>query len=528
MNHSEVPFEEVLERLPIGIVALKQLDVVYVNPALRAMFGYSSLESVPRSQFLEIVLPTVKTFLENRRSPEYTQSERFALEARGYCFNGTSIDTEVVGIFVHGAELYDALLVVRDITEQKMEAREQALWIKEREYLSTIDRALLNERTLEAILPIIAQHACTLLHAHWVGIVVVDAHAHVACWKSVVGNTTLFPSKPFLLTGPWNHILWSSEIQFCTKDHSGALCVLKDIPEIVNEMLLSLAVVPLRNDNVPKGCFFVGYRDHHEFSGRDTRILLTLAEKILLAILNVQLYDELTHREKELEKLAGIRIHAQEEERRKIARELHDTLGQLLTAIKFNVELLEDTLQPTLEQRERIDDMKRLLDNVMQATRELSYNLMPSVLEDFGLLPAIQVLCDQVSQRTGYSITVHTHGVTERLPSEWEIGLYRIVQESLIVFQKYTGRYEIDIQLINSPESFKVIIDGSRKDTNVEDMTRDKDVAIDVVSIRERATLMGGNFSADVSYPSNITLSVEIPHQQQKEPCNGEDNNSRC
>ena len=93
-----------------------------------------------------------------------------------------------------------------------------------------------------------------------------------------------------------------------------------------------------------KGMLVVGYRQYHDFAGREMRLLISLAEKNSIAMVNVQLYTDLLQREKELEILSGARVQAQEDERRRIAREIHDGLGQMLTAIKFNLEILEDMI----------------------------------------------------------------------------------------------------------------------------------------------------------------------------------------
>lgn len=494
----------IVEQLPEGILVLKGSDLVYANPALLTIFGYSSKEEIPADKFVDVILPAVITFLKNEKD-----HLPFQVEMIGFRRDGTTIDVDVRMVPLETSDA-TVLLLIRDITEKKIEERQQALFLKEQEALSVIDRTLLGETNLDTLLHVITEQTVSLLQADWAAIVLYDSKTETAQWKAVVGGKTEFPLEPFSVEGLWHSVVHSKELQLCDSSHTSALCALQGIRKLVDEEIVSLALVPLRTETEAKGALLVGYRQEKEFSGRDIRLLLSMAEKNSLAMLNAQLYADLYQREAEMEKLAGVRVQAQEEERRKIAREIHDGLGQLLTAIKFNLEILEDALQVSGEQKERIDDMKRLLDNVMQAARELSYNLMPSVLDDFGVVPALQVYCDQVAQRYGYTVTFQAHGISERLPAEWEVGLYRIVQESLMMLQKLGTIRETEVQLLKLPHYIRLTVEAETDENGKNSFSRIGD-DIDIVSIRERASLLGGTLSLDTSGERSVLLCVEIP-----------------
>ncbi len=509
MNLAPKFFQEVIEQVPIGIMFLRAGDVVYANGAALAMFGYDSISQILKQKFFDALLPTLSQNLQRCSSQQQSQ---YYDEVTGYTRQGTTIDVEVNVLYREVSNDVDTIITVRDVTKRKIAERDRDLWIKEQEALSLIDRTLIGEMDLEKILDVITQQVLSLLHCDWTAIVVCDVGAGIAQWKTVKGNRVKYSKDKFVINDLWQSLLWTKDILLCDAAHTSAVCALQSIPELVQEGIVSLVIVPLRVEDVPKGCLFVGFREDHDFSGREVRQLITMAEKNALAILNAQLYSDLMQREKELEKLSGVRIQAQEEERRKIAREIHDGLGQLLTAIKFNLEILEDTIEKTPEQQERINDMKSLLDNVMVAARELSYNLMPSILDDFGVIPALQVFCDQVSQRTGNRILFQAHGVTGRFNLDWEIGLYRIVQESLQLFQKCGIDGDVDIQLFNSSNGLRLIIEGlARYNKNNAPIPIEHD-SIDVVSIRERASLIGGTVSIDWQGSAGITLCIDVPY----------------
>jgi signal transduction histidine kinase len=212
-----------------------------------------------------------------------------------------------------------------------------------------------------------------------------------------------------------------------------------------------------------------------------------------------------------LKLLSGARVEAQEEERRRIAREIHDSLGQLLTAIKFNIEVLEDSVSSGSARQERLQDVKRLLDTAMAEAREISYNLMPSVLEDFGLVPALQLLCEQFEKRNGLRLTFHAHGVHERLDPIMEVGLYRIVQEALTNIAKHSQATEASVQFVRDTQGVRLTVEDSGKGF---EMARPRSVerrGMGLVSMRERAASFHGSFTIDSTLGSGTVVVVEIP-----------------
>ena len=184
-----------------------------------------------------------------------------------------------------------------------------------------------------------------------------------------------------------------------------------------------------------------------------------------------------------------------------------------LKTLKFNLEILEDTITAGQEERQRIDDMKGLLDNVMKEAREISYNLMPSVLEDFGLAPALQLLCEQFGSRSNVKVQYQTYGLNERFEPQLEIGLYRIVQESLNNVAKHAQATEISLQVIRHAGGLRLVIEDNGKGITIHPhivrMTGKGGMGL--VGMRERAASFGGTFTLD-STPNNGTMIVvEIP-----------------
>jgi signal transduction histidine kinase len=370
---------------------------------------------------------------------------------------------------------------------------------------------------LEKIFSAILQQTLNLTRAHFDGILLYDEQQEQVQWKSIRGNSLQHTLDPFYPNEIINNILKKEEPLVIHDSEVNKLYPISQLSIIAEEKLVSTAWLPLMLEGKHKGTLVVGYRHYHDFAGREMRLLASLAEKHSIAMVNAQLYANLLQREKELEILSGARVQAQEEERRRIAREIHDGLGQMLTAIKFNLEIFEDMISAGKEEKERIKDMKELLDDAMKEAREISYNLMPSVLEDFGLVPALQLLSEQFSNRTNIKVLYHTHNITERLDPQMEISLYRIVQESLNNVAKHAEATEVDLQVIRHDKGIKLVIEDNGKGmSKVFSGVRATDKGgMGLVSMRERANSLGGVLTIDSSIKSGTLITVEIPLTKQ-------------
>src|SRR5581483_8591889 len=123
-------------------------------------------------------------------------------------------------------------------------------------------------------------------------------------------------------------------------------------------------------------------------------------------------------------------INAQEEERKRIARELHDETSQVLTSLLISLAVLEESIHSG-GARQRIDDTRTLAHQTLRAIRSLSIDLRPSALDDLCLLHALRWYMKEYQQKSSIEVEFHASGIKDRLPAEMETALYRIVQECL-------------------------------------------------------------------------------------------------
>ena len=514
MVETQHQYRSIVESSLDGIMVVQNERLVYVNPSAVSIFGYTSAEEMQLLNFTETVAQPSKPFLTMTPDGHATGEEVLRnYELRGLTKQGKMIDLEANAHVIVWNDHPAVQASFRNITERKMLEREQTLWLWEQETLSDIDRKLVGVVDLNKIFAAILQQTLNLTRAHFSGVLLFDERQMQMQWSSICGNTLQHPADTFNLNETLRDILKNEEPLIIQDLNSDTRYPLSELSIVAEEKLISAAWLPLIVEGKHRGILVVGYRHYHDFTGREMRLLISLAEKHSIAMVNAQLYTDLLHREKELEILSGARVQAQEDERRRIAREIHDGLGQMLTAIKFNLEILEDMITAGKDERERIDDMKNLLDSVMKEAREISYNLMPSVLDDFGLAPALQLLSEQFANRTNVKVQFHAHGITERLDSNLEIGLYRIAQESLNNVSKHAEATEVNLQIINHSNGIRLVIEDNGKGITAQSspIRATGKGGMGLPGMRERASSIGGVLTID-STPNNGTLiTVEVP-----------------
>ena len=521
MTDTQQQYRGIVESSLDGIMVVQKEQLVYVNPSAVSMFGYASVQELQALKFLATVAPPSRAFLTMAPEGRAVGEEVLrSYELRGLTKQGKIIDLEVNAHVIIWNDHPAVQASFRTITERKMLERErkmlereQTLWIWEQETLSDIDRKLIGVLEINKIFTAIMQQTINLTRAHFSGVLLFDESCKHIQWSLMCGNTLQHSAEPFPPVDALCDILKSEEpfiVQNLSTEKRDSLA---QLPLVGEEKLVSTMWLPLIVEGKHKGMLCVGYRQHHDFVGREMRLLTSLAEKHSIAMLNAQLYNDLLQREKELEILSDAHVRAQEDERRRIAREIHDGLGQMLTAIKFNLEILEDVIAAGKDDHERIDDMKNLLDGVMKEAREISYNLMPSVLEDFGLAPALQLLSEQFSNHTHVKIQFQNHGGTNRFDPNLELGLYRIAQESLNNISKHAEATEVNLQIIHHHNGIRLVIEDNGKGMPAQPspMRATGKGGMGLPGMRERASSIGGELTIDSTPNHGTLITVEVP-----------------
>jgi signal transduction histidine kinase len=199
-------------------------------------------------------------------------------------------------------------------------------------------------------------------------------------------------------------------------------------------------------------------------------------------------------------------VAAQELERRRLARELHDETGQALTSILLGLKAVEEA--PAEEERRLASmELRELVVTTLQDVRRLAVELRPKALDDFGLVPALERLGETFSEQTGISVQLEAQ-LGERLSPEIETALYRIVQEALTNVVKHARARSVSILLMRKHASVSAVIEDDGLGFEPAEARED---GLGLVGMRERLELIDGRFEVESSPGAGTTIVAEVP-----------------
>ncbi len=217
-------------------------------------------------------------------------------------------------------------------------------------------------------------------------------------------------------------------------------------------------------------------------------------------------------------------INAQEEERKRIARELHDETSQVLTSLLISLAILEESIT-TEEARARIADTRALAHSTLRAIRSLSIDLRPSALDDLGLLPALRWYLKEYQQKCSIEVEFQATGLKERLPAEMETALYRIVQECLTNTARHSHARKATVILREEAEDVTgtIVDNGYGFDyaalLKARSQERSMGRGLGLTGMEERAVLLNGELEIHTAPGEGTRVEVRIPlPKREKEP----------
>ncbi|MDH4066881.1 MAG: sensor histidine kinase, partial [Acidobacteriota bacterium] len=213
---------------------------------------------------------------------------------------------------------------------------------------------------------------------------------------------------------------------------------------------------------------------------------------------------------RELQLLSARLVAAQEEERRTIARELHDEVGQVLSAIKVDLSVAQRALEQQGIAATALDEIQGLTDGALNTVRDLSQLLRPAVLDDLGLAAAVDGLLRAFARRHRVRVELVQEGSTDRLPIETEVAAFRIIQEALTNVARHAGASRCTVRLRGASGTLDVEIedDGAGFDPAAAPTSRS---GLGLVGIRERATELGGTVRVDAAPGRGTRIAVHLP-----------------
>lgn len=229
---------------------------------------------------------------------------------------------------------------------------------------------------------------------------------------------------------------------------------------------------------------------------------------------NVELEARVAERTARLGQLLQRTISAQEEERQRLARELHDETAQTLTALSIAVDRVRDSLpNASPHTREQVQLAKALAERLLAETRRLMLGLRPMLLDDLGLLPAIRWLCETAFSELDVVATVEGDPAAERLAGHIEVALFRIAQEAINNVAHHAGAHNVRVKVVRDVErvTVEIVDDGGGFDPDQVDRGPGSAEHMGLIGMRERVGLLGGRLEVDSGPGRGTRLLVEVP-----------------
>jgi signal transduction histidine kinase len=370
-------------------------------------------------------------------------------------------------------------------------------WLRQLESINEIGNALASQIELEPVLNIIVARLRELLDARVVLVAVPDRpDALRVAAVDGVGADTVVETRLGLGASKVGRVL--------ERGRSERVDSMRSDPEVDQDAARRLGVetalyVPLVVEGRAVGVVAAHDRmgDDPRFREEDVRLAESLAKRAAIAI-------GLSHRVSR-EAMRRV-VDAQELERTRLARELHDETGQALTSILLGLKELEQAIG-TAAERDRVADVRNLVVSTLQDVRKLAVELRPAALDDFGLAPALERLVESHRHDRAVTVDLEIRLGEERLPADVETTMYRIVQEALTNIAKHAGAVRVSVLVTRKDDAAVVVVEDDGAGFDPGDPTG----GLGLSGMRERVALVSGRFRLETSPGAGTTIAAEVP-----------------
>jgi len=383
--------------------------------------------------------------------------------------------------------------------------------------LSRVSAALSGLWDLDAILRVALDNLLNIMNGTIGGILLLDEQSQTLCYRVHQGLGKEYVEGVRLRLG---------EGIIGRVAQSGKAILLEDIstdprvayPTLVNaEGLKAFIAVPLRTKDKVLGVINIVGRETRHFTTNDTHLLHAIGDQLGVAIEQSQLYERLRKARERLRRLARQNLVAEEEERRRIARELHDETSQTLSGLALQLQALVDKAEMSDNQdAEFIAGLKKIQSLTVQVHSEVSRliaDLHPALLDTLGLVPAVRQHAETRLQPLEISVSVETKGAERRFPSDVETALFRVVQGAIGNVIQHSKAKNATITLEYQPKEFLLSISDDGQGFNVSEVTdvEENGRGRGLFSIRERIGFLGGTSGVNSEIGVGTTVWAKIP-----------------
>lgn len=513
-----------LEHINDAVIAADtEFNILSWNPGAATLYGWQAEEVVGKSA----------TEILRSQPPGLWDDMLRSLQATG-SWQGEAIqmrnDQTPLDVMSVVSKLYDApgnhigfVAVNRDITDRKRIENTMRQHTRELAALLNVNTLLLGDFSLNTRLRIIGTATRDLFpEATAVSIWLHEAASHrLHCYAS---TGDIIPA--------------GTEIQVDTEQgligttfRSGRASTANFAPgkkSVIYKGMRSALVMPMHLKNEAIGVLLLSNSKQADaFVQSDNTLLRTLATDAAMAIQNARLIAQLgtelaerQHMETALRDLASRLTQAQEEERRRIAMELHDEVGQTLTVARLRMSMMRSgkaTDAATVSKHLQV--LSDLLEDSLQTVRSISHELRPPLLDELGWNPALAWLCQRLAERSKVKIYYQVEGEAQRYPAHIELAAYRITHEALTNALRHAGTKSVRVTSIPTAESLSIRIAdrGAGFDLTAVQREQGSGKGLGLLSMQERALAAHGNLMIDSRPGKGTAVEIRLPAKESQE-----------
>ena len=474
VRESEAKFRTLVEQSLTGVYIVQDGRFAYANPRLCQMFGYTA-EEMSRMNPLDAVQEEDRPrAAENLRRRLQGELESMHYSFRGKHKDGRRLEVEVLGSRTEFDGRPAVIGTALDVTARKLAEEQQRRLVVEKDHL--IRRLQLHYLAMP------------------IGCIVVSVDLVVLDWNPAAARIFGYTREEMVGCQPFGRII-SERFR-------------EAVQEFVAGLLIGNETKLLVQENLTKE----GRQIHCEWHGTALR---DESGQVVGLLAMVQDVTERLQHEAALRELSARLLAAQDEERRRIARELHDTTAQQLAALSLNLAAVSRLLTDPPPKAQRIlADSLKLVEMAAQEVRTTAYLLHPPLLEAAGLLGAVRDYASGFAKRSGIAVELVLPDDLDRLPQDAELALFRVVQEGLANIHRHSGSTTATIHLAREADCVKLeVIDtghGIPTQTYAALWKQPGAVGVGIAGMRERLHQLRGRLEIE-SGPNGTMVSATLP-----------------
>jgi PAS domain S-box-containing protein len=518
LHESREWLNAILTNIGDGVIAIdKQGSIRFMNPIAEDLTGWGQDSAAGKS--LAQVFPIIDiASQESIGLPEFREISGATNSQKGFqahlvIADGRQIPIEIniarIGKGEHDPE--GMVFAFRDISDRLLAIQEIQHQANRAEALLDEAARLNSQLDLQSVLSTLCSVATQALKVSFSAVFLYDFKQDVYRSEALFRDEEKIPDYEETLVD-----IPSKDLYKLLSDASSFRVIsdIKSYQEIPFINVLSkqdirdLVIVALSHDNIIIGVLFVAsIGKPRKFTQDELELLRGLSDQAANAIVNARLFEEVNSGRSRLQTLSRRLVEVQEAERRHLARDLHDQIGQVLTGLQFKLESAK--LKADEQQKRILEEAGEMTSTLISLIRKISQGLWPSMLDDLGLLPTLLWHFDHYTDQTGIEVNFQSVGIDQRFPPEIETGVYRIVQEALTNVARSTKVTEVDVRIGNKDQLINVEVNDAGQ--GFDPLVVSNKPTSGLSGMRERANLLGGYVEINSSPGKGTRVVAVLP-----------------